>query len=205
MAHKGGAGLAAKGAIDLFGGRGGRDRIRRGKHRGLGWMVRGGDCACHQGARARILWGTLMRHFLRRSPLATAVGGLAPGVRTAPPRALLVAPPRLPNLASPCRLAAAPRAVALPPVTPGADVDPKLTAVTAISSTVRPHHHAAQVVWTPAAQPAILAVPGGRKPQGHLAGDGVFAKADVPRVLSLRNSPSHLSDFTPGTRARARR
>jgi hypothetical protein len=167
-------------------------------------MVRGGDCACHQGARARILWGTLMRHFLRRSPLAPAVGGLAPGVRTAPPRALLVAPPRLSNLASPCRLAATPRAVALAPVTPGADVDPFLTAVTAISSTVRPHP-AAQVVWTPAAQPAILAVPGGRKPQGHLAGDGVFAKADVPRVLSLRNSPSHLSNLAPVTRARARR
>lgn len=45
---------------------------------------------------------------------------------------------------------------------------------------------------------------GGRKPQGHLAGDGVFARADVPRVLSPRNSLSDRRNFTrPPARPRA--
>jgi hypothetical protein len=127
-----------------------------------------------------------MRHFLCRSP-AFSVGGLAPGVRTSPSWSLLVAPPCLPNAVSPSRLTAVPRAVALAPVTPGADVDPALTTVAEKSPTVRPHH-TAEVAWTPALKPDILVVPRGLQAPGPPCGGRSLARSDVPRVLSPRDS-----------------
>lgn len=146
-----------------------------------------------------------MRHFLRPGRLALPIGGLAASVPMATPPALLIPPSGLPPCPTPGRLTAVPRAVALPAVAKGADVDRAVAQVAEESSAVWAQGHAMQVAWTPERKPDILDSPGAPDAQGRLRGTGVFADTRCPSRLS----PSRFSPTFPGglnfARARARR
>ena len=71
-----------------------------------------------------------MRHFLRASPLPSAVGGLPPGVTQAPATTLLVAPPGLSQTPPASSTTAAVRTVTVPVITPRTDVGHLATLVT---------------------------------------------------------------------------
>ncbi len=71
----------------------------------------------------------MMRHFLRRRPLASPVPGLALGVVMPALLALLVATAGLQNAPPSSLIATEIRAVSMPPVAPRADVDHLTTEV----------------------------------------------------------------------------